>query len=126
MQTSLNDEISAANRRFMDCFRTGDRQGFAEMYTPDAVLMVPGIQTLEGHAGAAMLFDAMRSQGVTAVELTTLELAAHGETAWERGSFKTQGADGTNAGTGRYIVIWKRTAQGWRLHRDIFNADAAA
>jgi len=27
---------------------------------------------------------------------------------------------------GKYIVVWKNTADGWRLHRDIFNSNMAA
>jgi ketosteroid isomerase-like protein len=30
-------------------------------------------------------------------------------------------ADGNVVGEGRYIVIWKRTDAGWKLHRDIWN-----
>ena len=33
-------------------------------------------------------------------------------------------ADGTALGTGKYIVVWKRSDRGWRIHRDIMNPDA--
>ena len=34
--------------------------------------------------------------------------------------------DGQVTSQGKYSVIWKRTPEGWRLHRDIMNADAPA
>ena len=27
--------------------------------------------------------------------------------------------------SGKYLEVWHRTAEGWRLHRDIWNLDAA-
>ena len=39
------------------------------------------------------------------------------------GAFQMTGLEGV-LGNGKYIVIWKRTSDGWKLHRDIVNASS--
>jgi len=34
------------------------------------------------------------------------------------------GEGGRVLGKGKYIVVWKRVAGQWKLHRDIFNSNA--
>ena len=67
-------------------------------------------------------FDA----GVKTVELITLEVEDLGDTAIEvgRGILRT-GKDELIDET-KYIVIWKREADGWKLHRDIMNSNLPA
>lgn len=57
------------------------------------------------------------------IKLTTLEVEAFGDAAWKRGAFQMTGLEGV-LGNGKYIVIWKRTSDGWKLHRDIVNASS--
>ena len=48
-----------------------------------------------------------------------------GDWAWRSGSFSGQDPSGATF-TGKYIEVWQRTADGWKLHRDIWNGDAEA
>ena len=121
---TLHAEIQAANARFMDAVRTGDEERFARLYTDDAVLLLPGREALNGRAGVQTFFASFKARGIREIRLTTLELEAFGDTAWERGGSEAIGPEGTPIGKGKYIVIWKRTAEGWKLHRDILNASA--
>lgn len=118
------EEISGVNQRFMQAVRSGDRAAFVKVYNEDAVIMLPGRPALEGPAAPGQFFDGMKARGVGEVRLTTLEIELHGDTAWERGRAESLRADGTVLGTAKYIVIWKRSDRGWRIHRDIMNADA--
>jgi uncharacterized protein (TIGR02246 family) len=118
------EDIARVNQRFMQAVRSGDRTAFVALYTEDAVVMLPGRPALEGAAAPGQFFDGMKARGVTEVRLTTLELELHGDTAWERGRAESLRADGTPLGTAKYIVVWKRSDRGWRIHRDIMNPDA--
>lgn len=117
----LHAGIDAANRQFMDAVRTGDEDGFVHLYTDDAMLLLPGREPLVGRVGVQSFFASFQARGVREIHLATLEVEALGDTAWERGSFALAGADGTALGKGKYIVIWKRTGERWKLHRDIVN-----
>lgn len=120
--TSLHPGIDAANRDFMDAVRTADEQRFVTLYATDAILLLPGREPLIGHEGARTFFESFRARGVHLLKLTTLEVEVFDGTAWERGSSEVAGVDGAVFGRGKYIVIWKRTATGWKLYRDIMNA----
>ncbi len=39
----------------------------------------------------------------------------------EQGRYELADADGNVADHGKYIVIWKRDGDDWKLHRDIWN-----
>ena len=121
---TFHAEIKAANRRFMEAVRTHDEEGFAALYTEDAILLLPGREPLIGLPGVRTFFASFEARGIREIQLTTLELEALGDTAWERGSSEATGSGGTVVGKGKYIVIWKQVAGGWKLHRDILNASA--
>lgn len=121
---SIRSEIESANERFMAAVRTRDEEAFVGLYSPDAVLLLPGREPLEGHAGARTFFSSFEARGVREVRLTTIEVEGVGDMAWERGASEAVGAGGAIKGTGKYIVIWKRGPGGWQLHRDILNASS--
>ena len=116
-------EINAVNRRFEDLYAAGDEAKFSQLYTEEALIMLPGRETLQGRAGAEQFLAGAKQRGVKKVSLTTHELEISGDTAWERGGAIASLADGSVAAKNKYIVIWKRTSDGWKLHRDILNSD---
>ena len=42
----------------------------------------------------------------------------------EQGSYEMFDANNASLGKGKYLVVWKKTRDGWKMHRDMFNADA--
>jgi uncharacterized protein (TIGR02246 family) len=123
MSNDAQSEITAVNQRFMALYAAGDVAGFSRLYTEDAIVMLPGAEAITGRAGAEKFLEGAKARSVARVKLTTLELEVFGDTAWERGSAEAEYADGRIAARNKYIVIWKRTNEGWQLHRDIMNSD---
>lgn len=121
--TDKSEEIKAVNRRFEELYAAGDEGTFSQLYTEDALIMLPGSEALQGRAGARQFLAGAKQRGVRKVVLTTHELEVSDNTAWERGSAVVSRADGSVAAKNKYIVIWKRTTDGWKLHRDILNSD---
>ena len=119
---SLRSEIESANKRFMAAVSAADEKSFVQLYSSDAVLLLPGREPLEGAAGVRAFFASFAARGVREIRLQTLEVEGVGDAAWERGASEAVGADGTVKARGKYIVIWKRGPDGWKLHRDILNA----
>jgi ketosteroid isomerase-like protein len=120
MPTSRED-IAAANKRFGDLVEKRDFAGLAACYTDDAQLLPPGSPVVTGRAAIGPFWQAaVAALGVRAATLTTRELEVHGDTANEvgEGLLKTSGGDAKV----KYLVIWKREADGiWKMHRDIWN-----
>ena len=119
-------EIESVNKRFMELYEAGGLTGFAKLYTQDALVMLPGLKALEGRAGAMSFLESAKGRSIARVKLNTLELEIFGDTACERGSAEAQYANGSVANRNKYIVVWKRTSEGWQLHRDIMNSDLKA
>jgi ketosteroid isomerase-like protein len=122
----VSAEIMVANEGFVSAFNAGDGAGVAAMYTDDAVLYPPNGGPVSG--GAAALTDfwqGVLDTGIARGRLETVEAEGMGDTAVEVGRFTLLGADGGTIDRGSYMVLWKKTDAGWRLHRDIWNSDLA-
>ena len=103
------------------CIRSGDRDRFVRLYAQDAVLLANGTPPLLGHAGAGHFFAVLMDKGIAEVRLSTIEIEVTGDTGWERGSSEAANCDEKIVGRENYIVIWKKTDEGWKLLRDIMN-----
>jgi hypothetical protein len=64
--------------------------------------------------------------GVADVRLETVELEGQGDLAVEGGRYALLGADGGALDRGKYIVVWHRVGDSWKLHRDIWTTSQPA
>jgi ketosteroid isomerase-like protein len=69
--------------------------------------------------------SAVSSSSVRLV-LTTVDVEAEGDLAYESGTFLMADGAGRMVDRGKYVVVWKRVQSRWKLHRDIWNALPAA
>src|SRR5262249_51697460 len=118
-----------ANRRFCQAFLKKDAATVAGMYTSDAILFPPDADMIRGRKAIGEFWKGMMG-GVKNVTLTTVDLGASGDVAYESGkaSITVQPAGGQSTPMEvKYVVVWKRQKDGsWKLHRDIWNNLAAA
>lgn len=116
--------IEAANREFAALLNQGDVAGFTGIYTDDAVIYPPEMEAIRGREVITAFWQGGQEQmGISNLRLTTEEVEVMDDTAWEVGT----GTFDTNQGSvsAKYLVIWKRTPDGWRWHRDIWNMNPA-
>lgn len=116
----VRSEIEATNREFAARMNQGDVAGFAGVYTDDAVIYPPDMEPTRGREAITEFWQGGSEQlGVANLQLRTEEVEVIGDSAWEVGTATFD----TNQGpvSAKYIVIWKRTPEGWRWHRDIWN-----
>jgi uncharacterized protein (TIGR02246 family) len=118
--------IDAANRQFVALFTKGDASSLAALYTQDAQVLPPNSDVVSGRAGIQKFWQGVMDSGVKGAQLTTVELTPSGNTAHEVGRYELSGAGGKTLDSGKYVVIWKRDGGQWKLHRDIWNTNAAA
>lgn len=113
--------VDAGNRAFVAAFLRGDANAIGELYTEDAQVIAPGAPVARGRAAIAAAWKkAMDS--VKDVRLETGDVESSGDLASETGIVHLVGKDGA-ATKERYVVVWKRTKGGWKLHRDIWNGE---
>jgi uncharacterized protein (TIGR02246 family) len=121
----IRDEIAAANERFMEAFGRGDAVGVTACYTPDAQLLPANSDVVEGRASIEQFWRGAMAAGITGARLETVEADGAGDAAYEVGRY-TLNAGGQVADRGKYVVIWQRDGEQWRLHRDIWTTSAPA
>lgn len=118
VKINLREEIGAANQRFMERFANNDLSGVADCYTEDAQLLVPHADVIRGRAAIHEVFRTMGGQGLT-LHFDTRELEGHGTTAVEIGEYTRKQSHGQILDRGKYLVIWKRVGDDWKIHRDM-------
>lgn len=114
--------IEATNAQFMAALSAGDAAGLAALYTEDAQVMPPNSEIVSGRAAVQETFQGFIDAGLTA-QLETVNVEGHGDTAHEVGKVIIMGADGQTLDEAKYIVIWKKVGDAWKLHRDIWNSN---
>ena len=121
-ETSVREAIAAANDRFGEAFRRGSAADLAAAYTPDGRLLPPNFPPVDGTDAIRAFWGAVLEMGIRDARLESIEVEAFGDTAVEVGRYHLYVEGGAEANNGKYVVIWKKLAGGWRLHRDIWNS----
>jgi uncharacterized protein (TIGR02246 family) len=121
--------VEAANAEWTAAFNRGDAVAVAALYTEGAILMPPDIEMVRGRQGIQEFWQARIQRGLKDAVLTTVEVQADGNTAYEIGRVSLTFYAKDQAPkpiSGKYVVVWKRQADGrWKLHVDIWNSAPA-
>ncbi len=115
-------EIEAVNAKWVEFFNKGDFAGVASLYTEDAAAFPPGAGIVRGRDAIGAMWKGLAEQ-VSDPKVTTLEVKSLGPSAArEIGtvSLKTKGAAPQEV-TGKYVVVWEKVGDDWKLAADIWN-----
>ena len=127
MSEKIKEAIAKANMKFSERLRSGDAEGLASLYTEDTLLLPPNSARVVGRKGTKEFWGtAISDMGVRDAVLKTEELVGSGDTYTEVGSYTLMLRPTEQEAVedkGKYVVIWKQTGDGWKLHRDIWNSD---
>jgi uncharacterized protein (TIGR02246 family) len=123
---SATEGINEINQLFMDAFSAGDAEKVAGFYTSNCRFLPDNGDPVDGRARVQELLQSMMDGGVSSVELITWEVEDCGDTAIEVGRVLMRGDADELIDDGKFIVIWKKEEDGWRLHRDIVNSSLPA
>ena len=130
MNEKVKEAIAKANMKFSEKVRSGDAEGLASLYTEDTLLLPPNSVRVIGHKGTKEFWgSAFRDMGIKDASLKTEELVGSGDTYTEIGNYTLMLRPTEQEAVedkGKYVVIWKQTDDGWKLHRDIWNSDHPA
>jgi uncharacterized protein (TIGR02246 family) len=124
--TDVLDAIVAADETFVATFSRGDAAGIASLYTENGQFLPPNSDFVTGRQAIQATFQAFMDMGIKAVKLETVEVEGYGDTASEVGRYTLEGEGGQVLDKGKFIVIWKKEAGQWKLHRDIINTSMPA
>jgi uncharacterized protein (TIGR02246 family) len=128
-RAQLKETIEAVNAQFMEAVSAGDAAAVTAFYTEDATLLPPGAAMVQGLPAVRESWVASFAEGGFTLNLSTVSVDGAGEFAYEIGTWSMPAAEGEGGAVeqGKYLVVWKRGADGsWKLHADIWNTSAPA
>jgi uncharacterized protein (TIGR02246 family) len=117
--------IEELGRRFSEAYVAGDIETMVGLYTPDAVIFPGNSEAIRGHDAIRRYWTLPAGQRVTLHRATPTEIRIDGNHAYDHGVYEVTGErNGTAWGPthGKYVIVWRRTPQGWRMHLDMWNS----
>lgn len=117
--------IRALSAAFSAAYVRGDADAMVALYTPDAVIFPGNSEMIQGHDAIRRFWALDPGERVTMHRATPTEIRIDGDHAYDYGVYEVSGERGGQAYgpvPGKYVIVWRRTAQGWRMHLDIWNS----
>lgn len=118
-------QIEELSRRFSAAYVAGDIETMVSIYTPDAVIFPGNSEAIRGHVAIRRYWSLAPGQRITLHRATPTEIRIDGGHAYDHGVYEVAGENnGTAWGPshGKYVIVWRRTPQGWRMHLDMWNS----
>jgi ketosteroid isomerase-like protein len=117
--------IAKSNSIYYQAFIKNDAAIFVNSYADDCIIMPPSSPTFKGTKGANEFFKVAYDKiGVRGGKFITTAVYGNGkEYVTEEGLWQLRDATGKMADDGKYLVLWKKTAKGWKMFRDSFSSN---
>ena len=117
--------IAASNEVFFQAFAKGDSSLFIDRFARDCWIMPPNAQAICGKDAPLEFFKLAYDRfGVRNGKFITIDVFGDGvEFVTEVGFWQLFGADNRQLDNGKFLVLWKKTGEGWKMFRDSFSSD---
>lgn len=114
-------DVERGEQTWLDAFNRGDAAGVAANYTPEARLMAPNMETVQGRDALEAFCKEFIATGAK-LSFDLLTVHESGDLSVAVGSY-TMDIPGGPAENGKYIEVWKEQDGGsWKIVDDIFNS----
>ena len=121
----IRKSIEEVNAKYSEAIKEGNLAGAVAGYTDDATMVPPDGGLIKGRKAIEEYYRTLFQMGMKEVVLTTVEVEGSGGTVYEIGKTRVRiQPEGQQAiqDSSKYLVIWKRQADGtWKVHVDIWN-----
>lgn len=120
-------ELDSMRTAFEEAVAAGDFEAQAAIYASDAIYSEPGLPPVRGRDSIRTALERGTPPGAT-LEIEPMETRILGpDWLYEMGTgtitFTPEGAAEPVSGSSTYLVLFRRTAEGWRIHREALSAD---
>ncbi|MCD0470443.1 DUF4440 domain-containing protein [Flavobacterium sp. JAS] len=117
--------IAESNAIYFESFVKNDSSIFINRYAKDACIMAPNAVQMCGPEAAAKFFRAAYdSYGMRNGKFITTAVYGDGvEFVTEEGLWQSFNAKGELFDDGKFLVLWKKTPEGWKMFRDSFSSN---
>jgi ketosteroid isomerase-like protein len=117
--------IAVSNKIYFQAFAKGDSSLFIDRYAKDCWIMPPNASALCGPDAPYEFFKtAYYKFGLRNGKFITIDVFGDGlEFVTEEGFWQSFDANDKMVDNGKFLVLWKKTPDGWKMFRDSFNSD---
>lgn len=113
----------AVTRAFEETFASDDAAAMAALFTEDAEILTQERPTVRGRHNIQQYFAEQMSPAMMFDETTDMSLV-RGDFALETGSYTFRNTRrGDDAENGKYMHVWRRSDDHWKLYRAMYNTD---
>lgn len=93
----------------------------AAIYAPDATILAPGSPPVTGQKAIASFWHTVSLRGMQTMELQLIDLEQSGDKLIARGKYVMTNTQDEIIDIGKFIAIYKKEKNTWRLQTDMFN-----
>lgn len=128
-KTTLLEEaknaIATSNAIYFDSFAKNDSGIFINRYAKDACILAPNMPAMCGSEAIIEFFKAAYYEiGLRNGKFITNAIYGDGmEFVTEEGQWQSFDANGRLFDNGKFLVLWKKTPDGWKMYRDSFSSN---
>lgn len=117
--------IEKSNDIYFQAFAKGDSSIFIDRYAKDCWIMPPSAPALCGTDAPLEFFKtAYNKFGLRNGKFITIDIFGDGkEYVTEVGFWQSFDANNVMFDNGKFVVLWKKTTDGWKMFRDSFSSD---
>lgn len=119
------EAIAASNNIYFEAFVKGDSSIFINRYAKDCCILAPNVPAMCGEQAALDFFRvAYHDIGLRNGKFITTAVYGDGEEyVTEEGLWQSFDANNVMFDNGKFLVLWKKTAEGWKMYRDSFSSN---
>jgi len=116
--------IAASNEVYFQAFAKGDSSIFIDRYAKDCWIMPPNAPALCGIGAPSDFFKTAYNFGLRNGKFITIDVFGDGgEFVTEEGFWQSFDANNRTLDNGKFLVLWKKTPDGWKMFRDSWSSD---
>jgi len=110
-------------REFAAAYTARDASRVAAFYADRAVVMPPDMPMVQGRENIEAYYLQGFAQSEGTLRLQPMESVIAGSSAYEAGTSSLVSVRGTGESAGKYVVVYERVRNEWKIVYDIFNND---
>ena len=110
--------IDSINTKFSEQIAAGDTIALASHYWPDAELLLDNSEPVKG-GDIINVWASVIKMGVKEMKFTTTDIAGSLPYIIETGTYEMKDEKKSMLDKGKYVVVWEKRNNEWKLYRDI-------
>lgn len=121
------EELEILCKRALDRFNDCDHEEVSKLYTEETHFMAPNFRLITTRDGVKKFWRNTFGAGYRFEKVETIDIRSGGDMAYWLFKWimtNPDGKGGKESRTGKNVIIWEKTKQGWLIKLDSWNSPA--